>query len=95
MEGSDTMPTYEYRCTSCKRKFEVFQKISEPPLEKCPHCGEKAKRLISQGAFSLKGSGWYKDGYSSSRISIKEEKKEKPEACKKCEKKPVCKQTAE
>ena len=26
-------------------------------------CGGKCKKLISKGTFSLKGGGWYKDGY--------------------------------
>ena len=59
------MPIYEYRCKSCKKDFEVLQKITEPPLAKCPQCGKKVKRLISQTSFSLKGGGWYKDGYAS------------------------------
>ena len=60
------MPTYEYHCKKCAKTFEVFQKISEKPLSKCPTCGGKVKRLISAAAFALKGGGWYKDGYSSS-----------------------------
>ncbi|MFH1874105.1 MAG: zinc ribbon domain-containing protein [Pseudomonadota bacterium] len=59
------MPTYEYHCKKCAKTFEFFQKITEKPLDKCPDCGNKIKRLISGGAFALKGGGWYKDGYSS------------------------------
>jgi putative FmdB family regulatory protein len=59
------MPTYEYQCRKCRKNFEVFQKISESPLAKCPTCGGKVDRLISAAAFSLRGGGWYKDGYSS------------------------------
>ena len=62
------MPTYEYRCTSCGHELEAFQKITEAALKKCPKCGkQKLERLISGGNFVLKGSGWYRDLYSSSK----------------------------
>jgi putative FmdB family regulatory protein len=59
--------TYEYLCTACGRDFEADQRISEPPLEDCPHCGKKsARRMVSGGGgFILKGGGWYADGYAS------------------------------
>lgn len=62
------MPTYEYACRSCNHAFEEIQKISEPPIDDCPKCGQKtAQRLISQGNFILKGGGWYvTGGYGSS-----------------------------
>lgn len=60
------MPIYEYRCKGCKKEFEVLQKITDEPLAACPKCGKQVKRLISQTSFSLKGGGWYKDGYASS-----------------------------
>lgn len=56
--------TYEYYCESCKKHYELDQKITEEAIRKCPHCGEeKARRLISSNNFILKGSGWFKDGY--------------------------------
>ncbi|MCL4514888.1 MAG: zinc ribbon domain-containing protein [Firmicutes bacterium] len=59
------MPTYEYRCEKCGR-FEHFQRISEQPLQKCPHCGGKVKRLISQNNNVIfKGSGFYTTDYRS------------------------------
>ncbi|MDZ7372758.1 MAG: hypothetical protein ONB23_02200 [candidate division KSB1 bacterium] len=61
------MPTYEYRCLDCGRHFELFQMISEPPVEQCPHCGGRAQRLISAGAGLLfKGNGFYITDYRSS-----------------------------
>lgn len=44
------MPTYEYECSACGRRFERFQGMSEPPLAKCPECGGKPRRLIGAGA---------------------------------------------
>ena len=60
------MPIYEYACERCDSEFEVEQRITEDPLERCPSCrSPKVKRLISQTSFVLKGSGWYSDLYSS------------------------------
>jgi putative FmdB family regulatory protein len=54
------MPTYEYRCTACGREFEELQAINDPPLEKCPQCGQAVERLLSAGAgFIFKGAGFY------------------------------------
>ncbi len=60
------MPTYEYRCNACKKEFEYQQRMADDDLVKCEACGEdKLEKLISWSAFQLKGSGWYKDLYSS------------------------------
>jgi len=61
------MPIYEYNCAKCNKYFEVVQKITDNTSANCPICHTPAKRLISASAFNLKGGGWYKDGYSSSR----------------------------
>lgn len=61
------MPTYQYLCDSCKHQFEVFQSMSEDPVDKCPECGAKPRRLITGGAgFIFKGSGFYETDYRSS-----------------------------
>ena len=62
------MPFYEYECSACKYYTEVLQKISEPPLRKCPSCGKQAlKRLVSAPVFRLKGSGWYETDFKSDK----------------------------
>lgn len=59
------MPLYEYRCESCQHQFEVIQKFSDPPIGKCPSCGEgPVVKLISSPAFQFKGSGWYITDYA-------------------------------
>jgi putative FmdB family regulatory protein len=58
------MPIYEYECTQCGRIEEVFQKFSDKPLKRCPHCSGKLHKLISQSTFHLKGSGWYATDYA-------------------------------
>ncbi|MEO0107734.1 MAG: zinc ribbon domain-containing protein, partial [candidate division WOR-3 bacterium] len=32
------MPTYEYRCEKCLNEFEQFQRITDPPVKRCPRC---------------------------------------------------------
>ena len=60
------MPIYEYACKQCGHQFERWQKISASKAPKCEACGHRSsERLISGTSFSLKGSGWYADGYSS------------------------------
>ena len=58
------MPIYEYECTSCDKVFEVRQRISDEPLQNCPDCRGKVKKIVSASSFLLKGGGWYADGYS-------------------------------
>lgn len=53
------MPTYEYECTSCHRRYEVVQRFSDPPLETCENCGGKLKRIYHPVGVVLKGSGFY------------------------------------
>ena len=59
------MPIYEYQCQSCGQITEARQKFSDPPLSECESCGGALNKLISQTAFTLKGDGWYQQGYSS------------------------------
>lgn len=63
------MPIYEYECKVCG-KFEVLQKISEAPIERCETCGGDVHRLVSLSSFALVGGGWYKDLYSSTSSSV-------------------------
>lgn len=52
------MPTYEYECKACSKRFERRQAITEAPLTKCPECAGEVRRLISGGSgFILKGAG--------------------------------------
>ncbi|MGC3981977.1 MAG: zinc ribbon domain-containing protein [Steroidobacteraceae bacterium] len=62
------MPFYEYECSDCKFYVEALQKITEPPLTKCPSCGkETLQRLISAPVFRLKGAGWYETDFKSDK----------------------------
>src|SRR5579862_3234545 len=58
------MPFYEYQCESCGHHLEAMQKVSDPPLKKCPQCGKsQLKRLMSAPVFRLKGGGWYETDF--------------------------------
>lgn len=58
------MPTYEYKCVVCDKKFEYFHKMSENPVINCPECGLEMKRLIGSGSGPIfKGTGFYQTDY--------------------------------
>ena len=61
------MPTYDYICDSCQHAWELFQKITDEPVKKCPECGKrKAVRQFGTGAaIMFKGSGFYETDYRS------------------------------
>lgn len=63
------MPIYRYRCLECTHEDEKVMSLKQKEeYEKdvsCPACGSKHyNTIIGRTYFSLKGSGWYKDGYS-------------------------------
>jgi len=59
------MPLYEYECRACGNRFERIQKFSDPPVEVCPTCGDRAvEKLLSSPAIQFKGSGWYITDYA-------------------------------
>ncbi len=70
------MPIYEYKCSHCGEEIELWQKITDKPARKCPHCGRRTlHRLISQTSFHLKGTGWYVTDYARSGSSTKKQSK--------------------
>jgi putative FmdB family regulatory protein len=77
------MPFYEYECQKCGHKLEAMQKISDPPLRKCPDCGKSAlRKLMSSPVFRLKGSGWYETDFKSDKEgkrNLADQPEKKPE----------------
>lgn len=53
------MPIYEYACTACGERTEAKQSFDDPPLEDCPTCGGKLRKLYSPVGIVFKGSGFY------------------------------------
>ena len=52
------MPTYEYHCRRCNRRFDKFRPMSEydQPAD-CPTCGESSERIISAVACFTSSNG--------------------------------------
>ncbi len=75
------MPTYEYECQKCHKELEVFQKMTDEPLKKCPSCGKMAlRKKIGTGAgIIFKGNGFYSTDYRSESYK-NAEKKDKGES---------------
>jgi putative FmdB family regulatory protein len=81
------MPFYEYQCNNCGHALEAMQKVSDPPLKKCPHCGKpQLQKLMSAPVFRLKGGGWYETDFKSDQDS-KRNLADRPEDSPKEEKK--------
>jgi len=60
------MPTYDYRCSKCGHRFELFHGIKDETRKRCPKCKGIARRVPSGGAGLLfKGSGFYITDYRS------------------------------
>ncbi len=60
------MPTYDYRCTKCGHRFELFHSIRDDAPKRCPKCRGRATRVPAGGAGLLfKGSGFYITDYRS------------------------------
>jgi putative FmdB family regulatory protein len=57
------VPIYEYRCPNGHR-FEVFQRMTDPPVETCAICGAgPVEKLLFPVAVHFKGSGFYSTDY--------------------------------
>lgn len=61
------MPNYDYECDACGHEWEMFQRMVEDAIKKCPECKKKkARRLFGTGAaIMFKGSGFYETDYRS------------------------------
>jgi putative FmdB family regulatory protein len=69
------MPIYDYECSDCHERYEIFQRISDEPLKKCIKCNGNIKRIISGGTgLIFKGSGFYITDYKNKKISKDSEK---------------------
>ncbi len=61
-----TCPSTNTNAPTASSTSRLLQKISEPPLRKCPSCKKQTmKRLVSAPVFRLKGGGWYETDFKS------------------------------
>jgi putative FmdB family regulatory protein len=62
------VPIYEYECTSCEKRFELKQKMTDPTVQTCDQFGcaeaKPVHKIISAPAIMFKGTGWYVTDYS-------------------------------
>jgi putative FmdB family regulatory protein len=68
------VPIYEYRCPN-GHTFEVFQRMSDPPVDACSVCGAgPVEKLLFPVAVHFKGSGFYSTDYGKSgrKVAAKE-----------------------
>lgn len=75
------MPTYDYKCLKCDKRFEFFQSMNDEVLKNCPDCNGEVKRLIGTGAGAIfKGTGFYHTDYknASKPVDTKSAEKTKP-----------------
>ena len=61
------MPTYQYRCQSCREEFEARQSFTDDALTSCPDsdCGGVVNKVFSSVGISFKGDGFYKNDHGS------------------------------
>ena len=79
------MPTYEYECSRCESRFEIFQSMTDDPLTRCERCGQEGgvRRLIGAGAgLIFKGSGFYITDYKRNGSQGSESGEKKGETAK-------------
>jgi putative FmdB family regulatory protein len=54
------VPTYEYACESCGKRYEKREGFDAPARQKCQHCGKTVNRVLFAPPIVFKGSGFYK-----------------------------------
>ncbi|MDP9236044.1 MAG: FmdB family transcriptional regulator [Chloroflexota bacterium] len=55
------MPTYEYACAACGKRYETREGFDAPARQKCQVCGKGlAQRVLFAPPVVFKGSGFYK-----------------------------------
>lgn len=73
------MPYYEYQCTECQHRFEVYRKPTDPPVSRCPECRGQVRKIFRPVGIIFKGSGFHVTDYPNTKelASGKSESKEK------------------
>lgn len=65
------MPTYDYICTRCARKVELFHPMNQR-ITRCEHCdADTLERQIGSGSgVHFKGTGFYETDYKKSKTPV-------------------------
>jgi putative FmdB family regulatory protein len=48
------MPTYAYRCQSCSHRFELSQHVGDVPVQDCPRCRARVRRVLVPAGILLR-----------------------------------------
>ncbi|MFY1634336.1 FmdB family zinc ribbon protein [Solwaraspora sp. WMMB335] len=54
------MPTYQYACTECGHQLEAVQSFTDEPLQECPSCTGRLRKVFNSVGIVFKGSGFYR-----------------------------------
>ncbi|HYN48026.1 MAG TPA: FmdB family zinc ribbon protein [Candidatus Nanopelagicales bacterium] len=65
------MPVYDYVCSSCGHRFEVFRGLNEAGPHQCPLCEGPVTRAFAPPTIHFKGTGWAKNDRRSSGAPAK------------------------
>jgi putative FmdB family regulatory protein len=65
------MPVYDYVCSACGHRYEVFHGLNEAGPHQCPLCEGPVTRAFVPPTIHFKGSGWAKNDRRSSAASAK------------------------
>jgi len=63
------MPIYTYKCKKCNKESTLRLGLLDLPPLKCKdtdkdtNCDGDLEKILTPSSFSLKGGGWFKDGY--------------------------------
>ena len=52
------MPNYEYECTQCAHRFEIWQPVGEA-APACEQCQSEVRKIFHAPRIIFKGSGFY------------------------------------
>ena len=64
------MPRYDYKCDTCKKKYELVQSFSAESSHVCEKCGKgTATRVLSVPRIVFKGSGFSVNDKGGSKMS--------------------------
>lgn len=63
------MPIYEYKCDN-GHVFDVIQRMTDEPLQKCEECGAPAARVLTPPAIHFKGSGFHNTDYGTRKSGV-------------------------
>ncbi|WP_446218199.1 FmdB family zinc ribbon protein [Micromonospora sp. IBHARD004] len=65
-DPEENVPTYQYACTACGQQLEAVQSFSDEPLNECPACAGRLRKVFNSVGIVFKGSGFYRTDSRSS-----------------------------